>query len=96
MKTKKHNINNKQYQGEEILVTTPQSLDAIIYNHYQSITTERGTGQQWTACETMATLIMELNGHLNLSKMEIAEGTVIFMPQPFAQSADTRIRLWQE
>ncbi len=94
MKIKKHNIDHQNYEGEEILITTANSLDHIIHNHYQTITTEQATTQEWTANQDIFTLILELNPDLDTTN-QIIEGTTIFMPNPPAKSADTRIKLWE-
>ncbi len=93
MQTKQHNINQKHYEGKVILVTEPQSLDMIIYNHYKDIKLEEITGQSWTAYSDIFTLVLELNPDVNTS--EIKEGQNLFMPAPITNSADARIKLWE-
>lgn len=98
MEIKKHYITGQNYEGKNLLITKPQSLDMIIFDYYKDIKFENVLGQKWTACKDMLTLIIELNPHILLKTTTAAtavkEGSLLFMPNPILQSTDGQIKLW--
>lgn len=92
MEIRKHYITQELYEGEMILVTTPQELDQVIYNHYKDIKYETVTNQKWSAYKDLFTEIIELNPDVDTN--EIKEGTTLFMPKPIVQTTNGQIKLW--
>ncbi len=95
MITKKHKIDHKVYEGEDITITTPDSLDNIIYNYYKEIKAEQVTGYNWSAQDDIFTLVLQLNDHIDISHGHISEGERLFMPKLQTNTADRRIKLWE-